>query len=241
MTAYIDIHTHILWNVDDGPKSFVESAAMLRLADAEGTRHIIATPHYIGAGSVSPAKIVARTAELNTWAQQNNLSVRVYTGNEILADADTIRAILSKDALTLAGSRYVLLEFSEAISKTAVLQMTATLIEQGYIPIIAHAVRSFQGQGAFSFLQKLFESGVLLSINSDSLFYFRHPSRALLARKLLRAGFIFSIASDCHHINTRSPRLARAARLVARLAGPACAKTVLYDNPLKILQDADMI
>ncbi len=241
MKNYIDIHTHILWELDDGSSSFEESTEMLRMAEAEGTRHIIATPHYNSRRLISRDSIESRVIKLNAWAEQNNLSVRVYAGNEIWADPDTLSSLLSDAAFSLADSRYVLMEFPNSISQTAVLQMTASLLNKGLFPIVAHAERSFYGRDAFSFLELLYQGGVLISINADSLFYRNGVSRAMWARKLLCAGLVFAVASDCHHVKTRPPKLHKAARLVSRIMGKETANALFYENPLRVLQNADKI
>ena len=108
----IDIHSHILPGVDDGAKTLEEALGTLMEAQRQGIEKIIVTPHYHpGRYIVTPAQIREKLALLSAECRKRNICVELYPGQECFYHSGMSDALLNGKALTMAGSRYVLVEF----------------------------------------------------------------------------------------------------------------------------------
>jgi len=141
---YIDIHSHILPGIDDGSKSMEETIRMLHIAAEEKITTIIATPHYEAGGdnpSVEYLKDVLN--QVQQEAYKVNKDFRLFLGNELYYSESIVEDLKSGKALTLAGSRYVLVEFSYTVDFRTMYRGINNIIYNGYIPILAHAERYY--------------------------------------------------------------------------------------------------
>ena len=135
----IDIHAHILPGVDDGSRGMEESETMLSMAYRQGIRRIIATPHYSRRrGSGGLAELADR---LNARAQAIYGDFEILPGHETYYYEGLAEALKSGQALTLAGSRYVLVEFDPGVSYRQLYQGVRKLIMARYVPVLAHVER----------------------------------------------------------------------------------------------------
>ncbi|MBO1913917.1 hypothetical protein J4G37_55030, partial [Microvirga sp. 3-52] len=106
----VDIHSHILPGVDDGPKTVEESVQLLEMAVAEGITDIIATPHaYSPHFDVPKDTVLQKTSMLNEICKEKGLSIIVHAGQELRIKDFIVEKLKTKEALTLADSKYVLL------------------------------------------------------------------------------------------------------------------------------------
>ncbi len=124
---------------------------------------------------------------------KENISIHVYSGNEVYADADSLDALLNGSALTLAESQYVLVELSSLLSTQVVLQIVLQMRQNGFIPVLAHVERSFRCKNRLAFSRMLVENGALLQVDAHSLFYRFGLRTALFVRKLLRNHLVFVV------------------------------------------------
>ena len=142
---YIDIHSHILPGVDDGPDSLDQTIEMLYMAVRENITSIIATPHYVPGGnnrSVEDLMDIMNLVQEEAYKIDKNF--KLYLGNEVYYSESIVELLKSGEVLTLAGSRYVLIEFSYGISFESMYQGLYKLISHGYIPILAHIERYYR-------------------------------------------------------------------------------------------------
>src|SRR5699024_6791067 len=109
----IDIHHHLLIKVDDGPKSEEESMDLVNRASSGGSRQIISSPHHHSGTYNTPADIVReKLSEVKNIIDKHQLPVKVHPGQEIRINDDLIDELRTGEALTLAGSKYILIEVS---------------------------------------------------------------------------------------------------------------------------------
>jgi len=140
--AMIDIHSHVLYGVDDGAPDQNTSLELLRMAAQKGTTDLICTPHVLEAGKGLPwATITAKTQELQQLATRDGLKLKLYPGAELEFNWD-LRELLQKGSrdYCLAGSRYVI----DLPATTVPNHMSDFLYDlelKGFVPIIAHAER----------------------------------------------------------------------------------------------------
>ena len=134
----IDLHSHILPGMDDGARDLEESLRMADLAVRSGVTAMVATPHCAGDRTV---EVRESLAYLRAGLRSAGIPLRVYAGMEIFGTPNTAQMLQSGQLLTLAGSRYPLIEFdfeSDGEMETQVLQQ---VLQAGYIPLVAHPER----------------------------------------------------------------------------------------------------
>jgi len=228
----IDIHNHILPQVDDGARDLEESLAMAKMAEKDGIRHIIATPHLLDPG-ISREAIADKTAALNEALRAGGLSVRVHPGAEIpihLLDMPRWR-------IGLAASRFLLVEFPPDTILPGAAELFRGLIRQGHKIIIAHPERNLAAMQKPERLLDLLEPGVSVQITAGSLTGDMGKTAQSLARHLLSLQQVAYIASDAHNAHTRPPVLSKALAAAARwLKQPA--DRLATENPRQILDAA---
>lgn len=139
----IDIHSHILYDIDDGSESLDMSLQMLRMSVDSGVTDIIATPHVNRQGHI-PAwqTILDKVAALQEEADKAQIPIRIYTGAEVELNGDTLRFMKENhDDYCLAGSRYVMLELTDQSQPDIVEKMIYELQMRGFLPLLAHVER----------------------------------------------------------------------------------------------------
>lgn len=199
--TYTDIHCHILPGVDDGAKDMEETLAMLCKAKEQGIQTLIATPHYAaGKKKVSPERLEEIRQQVQQRAEQEGIDVEILLGSELYYSKDICQRLEEKKALTMAGTRYVLVEFSPNETYTEVYQGLHELVQGGYIPILAHMERYRCLHKEKAKIRELIELGAYMQMNVESL-------RSRYCKKLVKDGLIHFFGSDSHHVKHRPPRM----------------------------------
>ena len=198
----IDIHTHILYGVDDGASTFEESMAMLKMEEALGIDTVYLTPHYIH------GKTDYELPELRDKMQklQTKTNIKLILGNELLYSPFIVEDLKTGKAQTMGNSRYVLVEFNYHASANSIYEGCRTLYNAGYRVILAHIERynCFNSELA----ERLKKLEVLFQMNFG--FYsevLKYPFRYMFYKKLLKNGDIKFIASDAHSTSNRKPNI----------------------------------
>ena len=234
----IDLHSHILPELDDGAQSLEESLAMARMAVDSGVTDMVATPHCMGERSreVMDAYHFLREA---LW--EANIPLNLHPGMEIFGSHAAARMLKEGKLLTLNGSRYPLVEFaflSDGEEETVILR---SLLRAGYRPVAAHTERYSYIQQMPQLINLWHKMGCLMQINRGSLLG-RFGSRAQFsAMELVERGFAAVVASDAHSYVMRTPWMADAEELLAERISPLCQRTLLLDNPMKILRNEEVL
>jgi len=233
----IDLHTHVLPGIDDGPATVEGSLEALAAAAEEGTITVAATPHVRSDHpDVVPAELGARTAELAATAAREGLDIELVAGGEVdlqwaqHASDDDLRAVSfgqrGHDLLVETPYGELPVRFEDLLFKLSV---------RGFRILLAHPERSRTFQRDQRRLRTLADHGVLLQVTALSLSSTERRSRSRkLARALVRDGVAHVIASDTHggHI----PRSGlRAGVEAAALLAPRRAQWMVTDAPAAIL------
>ena len=137
--GWVDIHTHILPGVDDGAGDWEETITLLKMAYEQGTRHLIATPHFSRRQEVGRLKELCRRLEREAGSISSDYHVSL--GQEIMYFESILEYLGEGKALTLAGSRYVLVEFAPGDSFGRISRAVRQLVQASYFPVIAHVER----------------------------------------------------------------------------------------------------
>ncbi len=234
----IDTHCHILPGVDDGPAEMADAVALCRLAGADGTTTLIATPHqrHLMWPNRDAATLAARCTELQRAVGDEP---RILLGAEIRVDADLLAdvdAFPASGLLPLAGSRYLLLEFP-SVGGPEPRPLLHELIVSGWRPVLAHAERIPRWIERPEELADLVQLGAYVQVTAGSLLgRFGKRPRACCTW-LLDGDLVHFVGSDAHDTLERPPGLAAAREAIASRWGAAMADRLTRLNPGDILAD----
>ena len=196
-----DIHNHLLFGIDDGSTSIEESIDVLRDLESAGYKNVILTPHYIKDSNYnSPAREnYKRLNMLKQALYQNNININLYLGNEIYMDDDIYELLQSKEAYSLNGTEYVLVELPMSGEYAGYEEVFRDLISKGCKVILAHPERYLSFQKDFNYVYELEKIGVFFQSNIDSLVGRYGDGAKTMIKRLLKEKKIAFLATDIHH------------------------------------------
>ena len=219
MTMTTDFHSHILPGMDDGSRSVEESLAMLRMEAKHGIRRIVATPHFY-ARQNSPAEFLDRRAEstrlLREALAQEPPLPQIHLGAEVyffpgISDCEQLRE------LTIDTNGYILIEMPlSPWTDRMYRELQDIHYKQGLMPIVAHVDRYIRPFKTYDIPNRLAELPVLVQANAS---FFRDRFTRSMAMRMLSAGQIHLLGSDCHNLTSRAPNLDEAIRLIQKKLG----------------------
>lgn len=233
----IDIHTHIIPNLDDGPDNLGDSVAMGRIAAQDGITAMISTSHSKEASTIGYEAMQERLRVVQAAWNEAGLDIRLELGVEIFLRPDTIGDLRSGKVWTLAGSRYTLVELPYRPWPPYAEQALFDLQVAGYTPILAHPERYSAIQDDPNRLYTLVERGVLAQVTASAFVGEQGPHVQRCAETLARHRLVQFISSDAHGGNKRRPIMSQGLRAAQELAGEAEARAMAQDNPARILSD----
>lgn len=236
----IDLHCHILPGVDDGAASDDESCMMARMAAEDGVTAIAATPHCNIPGmfhNYAEEAFLARFRRLEALLRREQIPLKLYTGMEVFVTEDTPELLRRHQLLTLAGSRYLLVEFGFDESMPFAERMLDAIHREGVVPVVAHPERYRFVQREWRRLLRWAEQGYVLQVNKGSLTGRFGREAAHAARWCLGEGCVHLIGSDAHSPWRRTPLLRQAWEYTAEFDSPEIADFLLRDNPRRVLED----
>ncbi len=200
----IDLHSHLLWNVDDGPTTMEQTIKMLNRAVEEGISEIVATSHYQHPlYSVDFSEVHQKVSILQLELLKNNIPLTIHQGHEVRLSTNILSQYKQLSIHSLAGSDYMLIE----LPSNSVPYYTSHIIQEltfaGIIPIIAHSERNRAIYANPRLLEDLIRMGAFTQITAGSLAgnYGRKIQKFSL--KLIEANLIHTYGSDAHNLTTR--------------------------------------
>jgi protein-tyrosine phosphatase len=229
----IDIHSHILPGVDDGSPSMEVSLEMLRLAAANGTTDIVATPHANSHFPHDDANIRFLFRQLSENAAG---VINLHLGCDFHLNFDNLNDALENPAkYTINGNGYLMVELPDLTSLPAMRNVLRRLLDTRIIPVITHPERNPSVQGQIRDVETWVRDGCLVQITAQSLTG-RFGTRAQrFSEALLQQDLVHFVASDAHDTTDRPPNLLPAFKLVARRWGKDRAETLFINNPASAL------
>lgn len=206
--GYIDIHAHIIPGVDDGSKSNRESVEMLRMAYEAGITTVIATPHYSKGFQTYTAEELKRyCAALEKYARTNICpDFKIYVGQEILYNEKSLEMLQSGEAIPLADSNYILLEFAPEVSYSALFQALREIAMTPYFPVLAHVER-YACLREGDRIEELRALGVMLQMNYAHIGGKWYDANTKWCRQMLKENYIDVLSTDMHNSKDRGPRM----------------------------------
>ncbi|MDD7770609.1 tyrosine-protein phosphatase [Suipraeoptans intestinalis] len=232
----IDIHCHLLYGVDDGAKTWQESLELLQEAKAQGVEKIICTPHYReGMFVYRQESMKARFHRLKEIGDR--LGIELFPGMECYGDDRLLVYLQQGRCITLAGSDYVLVEYSHDITKEELWRSCGNLTAHGYIPVVAHVERYHRVCKDTEFLKKLRELGGRIQINAGSVIGQHGWSCKGICRALLKEGVADIVASDTHGVKHRRNHMKQCRTYLAGKYGEMYAGDLMERIPQEILEN----
>lgn len=234
LPVIIDVHAHILPGVDDGSESLEESCKMLELAASQGIGAVIATPHYSHSRGITgyPEKL----EELKQEIQKKLPDFQLYLGQETYCKEELFKDLENGQALSLNGSRYVLVEFDPLVPYQNLYRGVRQLITMGYVPIVAHMER-YRCLREERNLQNLRQSGCLFQMNYDSLNGNIFQSETRWCRNQIKKGYIHFLGTDMHRIDWRAPRIRESLKWLQKHTDEEMLHKLLCENAKKVLKN----
>lgn len=238
MLRFVDIHSHILPGVDDGARSMDESIQMLSMAYEQGIQIMIATPHYsTGMKNIATEKLKKISNEVSLASQRAGLDIQIVLGNELLYSMDLIDALDKGEALTIDGTRYILVEFLPSTSIQEIKNGLIHCIYSGYIPILAHAERYRCLRAQPESVEDLIRLGIYIQLNLSSIRGGIMSQTAHFCQKLLKRGWVHFLGTDAHGAKERSPVILNTVNYLYKKIGEDRVRQLLWENPLIMLED----
>lgn len=235
-----DIHSHIIYGIDDGSPNEESSRELLSMAVATGTRHIIATPHVIEQHD-HPAweEILSRTQELQGFAKEQKLELDIYPGAETMLSLDTL-AIYDEapQAFCLNSTKYALVELPMYQVPRYTEDVFYEMQLRGLVPVLAHPERYNELFVTKQNKERLLDwchSGVLLQANGGSIVGKFGAEAQKNLELLLHNRLISFIGSDAHRVKRRNTNLTDERQRLYDLCDEAYANTIIKHNPKALL------
>jgi len=225
----IDVHSHILWGLDDGAQTREDSLAMLRIAADCGTAAMVATPHADLQFKYDAALVDDRIADLT--AATGGVP-KLYRGCDFHLTLENIEdALRNATKYTINRGPYLLVEFADIFIPPTTDDVFQEFLERGIIPVLTHPERNPILQQHLSRVGHWVAMGCLAQVTAQSLTDRFGKAAQSAAWRLLRDNLVHVIASDAHDTVHRPPRLDIARDILTRELGPETASLLLERNP----------
>ncbi len=240
----IDLHSHILHGLDDGPQSLDESLELVRVYIDAGFRRVVATPHAVPGTTwmLAIEDVRGKLTELNQAIAKEGLQFEVLPGMEIAFDPSIPDHLENGRLFTLAESSYVLIETPFQQLPLGWEQVFFTILTQGYHILMAHPERCAQLTVAPQLVDRLLESGVYFQITWDSFLGYQGRDALRMAQRLANSGHIHCLATDSHHPQQRHPgHVKPAAAKIEKIIGGENLQRIGSENPARVVRGAELV
>lgn len=236
----IDIHTHIIPNIDDGSRSVEETFKLINEAEEAGFTDIILTPHYITNYYETPgAEVKFWTESLQKIVDEKNLGVKLHSGMEIYISEELSELVKNGTVITLANSKYILIELPMNTTMKNVDEILFIMRNMGYNVIIAHPERYKCIQENIEYAIQLVEEGCMLQSNYGSIvdIYGKEAKKTL--KKLLKMNLVFFLGTDTHKEGTIYQIMPQIIKKLRKVISEEKLYEITTENPRKILENQD--
>lgn len=226
-----DMHSHILFGVDDGAQKLTDSVALLKVMKSEGITDVMLTPHFYPQDTDIDEflRIVYRNfAILKNITEKYNLP-KIYLGCELLYFGGLGQSeSLSK--LCLNNSNYLLLELTDNIINDKLFSDLSALMNQsGIIPVIAHIERYCKAKNYKKLINFIVSNNLPVQVNASSFLvrFFRRPIKMLIKQNIP-----IILGTDSHSVDTRPPRMLEALKYIEKKYGAEYMKQLLKTSEI---------
>ncbi|EEY79386.1 MULTISPECIES: capsular polysaccharide biosynthesis protein Cps4B [Streptococcus] len=238
----IDIHSHIVFDVDDGPKTIEDSRALLEESYRQGVRTIISTSHRRkGMFETPEAKIEENFKQVQELAKEIADDLTVLYGAEIYYTSDILDKLEQGKIPRLADSQYALIEFSMITPYKEIHTALSNVLRLGVTPVVAHIERYHCLENDEKKVRDLINMGCYTQINSSSvlkpkLFGDTYKFMKKRAQFFLEKDLVHFVASDMHNLNPRPPYMQEAYQIISKKYGESHAEQLFRKNQELLLR-----
>ena len=239
----IDIHSHIVFDVDDGPRDLADSRALLEESYRQGVRTIISTSHRRKGMFETPENKIAEHFKLvQEIAKEISDDLTVLYGAEIYYTSDVLDKLEKKIIPSLADTRYALIEFSMTTPYKEIHTALSNVLRLGITPVVAHIERYHCLENDEKKVRDLIDMGCYMQINSSSvlkskLFGDKYKFMKKRARFFLEKDLVHFVASDMHNLDDRPPYMQEAYQIISKKYGVAYAEQLFKKNQEILLRN----
>jgi len=231
----IDIHCHILPQVDDGSKSWDMSLEMCRMAADDGIEHIVATPHANERYEYNRQHLASNLEYLRVLVGP---IPRLSLGCDFHLSYDNLQEVLvSPERFTIEDTHYLLVELSNYSIPTQIDDYFTKMADVGLIPVITHPERNPILQQTQQRILQWVDQGCVVQVTASAVTGGWGQKVARAAEWLLERDAVHVLASDAHDTKHRIPALAAAAEKVGKICGHQVAHALVDDNPRAVISD----
>lgn len=236
---FVDIHCHLIPEIDDGAKSWEDSLAMAEMACDDGIDTIVVTPHQLGTFSHNTGNLIRqRTALLQQQLDQHRVPLRVLPGADVRIEEGMIEGILNGDVVTLADRRkHILLELPHELY-FPIEGVLDKLRRIGVTGILSHPERNQGLLKRFDIVESLVDMGCLMQVTASSLIGGMGAGPLHMSQWMIEQGLVHFLATDAHGPKSRRPLMGRAFEQVVTLTDEAYALDICCHNPAQVAQGA---
>ncbi len=234
----IDLHCHLLPGVDDGAKDLATALDMARRACAEGITTTVCTPHILPAVYENEGPdIQAAVTSLQEALSLAGIPLQLLSGADVHMVPDIVSGLKQGRILTLAGSRYLLLEPPHHVMPPQFDDCIFGLQSAGYVAILTHPERLSWIEPQYALIRRMVTKGLWIQLTAGSLTGRFGKRPRYWAERMLDEGLCHVIATDAHNISTRPPHLAGAKALVEQRLGAAEADNIFGVRPSGVIDN----
>ena len=235
----IDIHAHILPDLDDGSEDMEESLEMAELAVESGVE-IMAATHSNQMGrfeNFQSEQLQTAFERLRMVLKKEKIPLKILNGMEIFASEDIAQKIKNKQLSGINGTDYYLVEFPFDADPWWIRECLEDIFDTGKIPLIAHPERYFCIQDYPELIYEWVQNGCVTQMNKGSILGRFGRNVMETARILLRNDLISCIASDAHRSYIRTPHMGEAKKALVHIGGYGYAWHLTDENPERIIKN----
>jgi len=233
----VDIHSHIIPGIDDGSKNMEMTLEMIRNAEKEGIKEMVATPHYLlEYGEATIIDVKNHVKEINVLLENEKIDVKIYSGQEVYFTGKIIEDYLEGNIGTINDSRYMLIEFPMDKFDENTFDILYELQVRDIVPIIAHPERYKFFIEKPLLINEFINQEYLFQVNAGSMEgkFGQHVKKTV---DLFLTNNIYNfIGSDAHNIKSRNTGLKNAMDLIEK----SINKNIFQDSSEKILKNMDI-
>jgi protein-tyrosine phosphatase len=230
----IDIHCHILPEVDDGPKSWDVAVEMCRMAAADGITHTVATPHANDRYAYDRGHL---SQLLDQLRDRVGNALQFSLGCDFHLSFENLERVLEQPhTYTIGETNYLLVELSNYSIPTQLPDCFRRLGDRGLTPILTHPERNPILQQTPQRVVEYADQGCLVQVTASSLTGFWGERPESVARWLLDHSAVHILASDAHDMRRRVPNLSDARTVAAQIVGEEYAGALVDGNPGAIVK-----
>lgn len=238
----IDVHCHILPDVDDGSECMLESINMAMIAKEQGIDKIIATPHYHPEFKYLKGEELNKVCEeFKKQLKENNIDIEIYLGNEIYFTYDLIEKISELDFYCLNKSKYILIEFPPTNFLLNLCNIVYELKQKGFIPVLAHVERYIKIHDDPEIIYDCIKTGAIIQINSSSLIGKQGKEIQRFCNLLIERNMVHLVATDAHGSQRRRPIMKDAYQYIEKKYSKEIADNLFINNAQCILDNKEII